>query len=100
MHFQPFAVGLEPLPDVSVFVVGSVVLNQDCSLVVVSASQLFEETGLQSPRIDNAAATPRPWSAALAAGSPTHRWYVPGNSAPPLASASPPGRHHLSRLLC
>ena len=43
MHFQPFAVGLEPLPDVSVFVVGSVVLNQDCSLVVVSASQLFEE---------------------------------------------------------
>ena len=44
MHFQPLAVGLEPLPDVSVFVVGSVVLNQDCSLVAVSPGQLFEES--------------------------------------------------------
>ena len=43
MYFQPLAVGLEPLPDVSVFVVGSVVLNQNRSLVAVSPGQLFEE---------------------------------------------------------
>ena len=43
MHFQPLAVGLEPLPDVSVFVVRGVVVNQDRSLVAVSPGQLFEE---------------------------------------------------------
>jgi len=36
-------VGLEPCPDISVFVVLGVVLNQNCSLAAVPASQLFEE---------------------------------------------------------
>src|ERR1700693_161015 len=36
-------VGLEPRPDVPVFMVGSVILNQDRSLAAVSPGQLFEE---------------------------------------------------------
>src|SRR5258707_15755448 len=48
MHFQPMAVGFEPRPDIGVFVVGGVVLNQDRSLAAVSPSQLFEEAELRS----------------------------------------------------
>src|SRR5260370_41302209 len=48
MHFQPMAVGFEPRPDIGVFVVGGVVLNQDRSLATVSPSQLFEETEIRS----------------------------------------------------
>ena len=43
MHFQPMPVGLEPCPDLSVLVVGGIVLNQDRSLAAVSSSELFEE---------------------------------------------------------
>ena len=48
MHFQPMAVGFEPRPDIGVFVVGGVVLNQDRSLAAVSPSQLFEEAEIRS----------------------------------------------------
>src|ERR1700739_226406 len=43
MHFQPMAIGLEPGPDLSILVVGSIVLNQNRSLATVAPSQLFEE---------------------------------------------------------
>ena len=43
MHFQPMPVGLEPRPDLSVLVIGGVVLNQNRSLAAVSPSELFEE---------------------------------------------------------
>lgn len=43
MHFQPMPVGLEPCPDLMVFMVGSVVLNQNGPLAAVSPGQLFEE---------------------------------------------------------
>ena len=43
MHFQPMPVGLEPCPDLSVLVVGGVVLNQNRSLAAVSPSELFKE---------------------------------------------------------
>jgi len=36
-------VGPEPRPDLGIFVVGGVVLNQNCSLAAVSPSELFEE---------------------------------------------------------
>src|SRR5260370_18274135 len=47
MHFQLMAVGFEPRPDIGVFVVGGVVLNQDRSLAAVSPSQLFEEAEIR-----------------------------------------------------
>lgn len=37
------SIGLEPSPDVSVLVVGGVVLNQNRSLAAVPPSELFEE---------------------------------------------------------
>ena len=43
MHFQPMAVGLEPSPDVSLFMVGSVVLNQNGPLAAIAPSELFEQ---------------------------------------------------------
>ena len=44
MHFQPMSVGLEPRPDLSVLVIGGVVLNQNRSLATIAPSQLFEKT--------------------------------------------------------
>lgn len=43
MHFQPMPIGLEPCPDLPVFVVGSVVLNQNGSPATVASGQLVEE---------------------------------------------------------
>lgn len=44
MYFQPMPVGLEPCPDVGIFVVGGVVLYQNGSLAAVAPSELFEES--------------------------------------------------------
>ena len=43
MHFEPMAVGLEPCPDLAVFVVRGVVLDQNGPLATISPGQLFEE---------------------------------------------------------
>ena len=43
MYFQPVPVGLEPRPHLSIFVVGGVVLNQNCSLAVIAPGELFEK---------------------------------------------------------
>ena len=43
MYFEPVPVGLEPSPNVSVLVIGSVVLNQNGPLSPVSACQLLQE---------------------------------------------------------
>ena len=47
MHFQPMPVGLEPCPDLSILVIGGMVLNQNRSLAAVSASQLFEKAEIR-----------------------------------------------------
>ena len=44
MHLQPIPVGGKPGPDIGVFMVGGVVLNQDGALTTVAAGQLFEES--------------------------------------------------------
>ena len=44
MHFQPVAIQFEPSPDILIFVVGSVVLNQDRTLTPVSPRKLFHES--------------------------------------------------------
>src|ERR1700692_653929 len=43
MHFQPMPVGFEPGPDLAVFMVGGVVLNQNRPLAAIPPGQLFEE---------------------------------------------------------
>src|SRR5580658_7369060 len=52
MHFQPLPIGLEPTPDLAVFVVRGVVLNQYGALPPVSPGQLFEEAEI-SRRIEH-----------------------------------------------
>ena len=48
MDFQPMPVGFEPGPDITVFVVRGVVLNQNGPLPAVSPRQLFQETEVAS----------------------------------------------------
>ena len=43
MHFQPVSIGCEPRPDVAVFVVGGVVLDQDSALPPILGGQLLQE---------------------------------------------------------
>ena len=43
MHFQPMPIGFEPCPDLPIFMVGSVVLNQYGSAAAVASGQLVEE---------------------------------------------------------
>jgi hypothetical protein len=43
MDFEPVTVGLEPMPHSGVFVIRSIVLNEDRSLPPVAARELFHE---------------------------------------------------------
>ena len=43
MHLQPMPIRFEPCPDLPVFVVGSIVLNEDGSAAAVASGQLVEE---------------------------------------------------------
>src|ERR1700739_5152823 len=44
MNFQPVAIGIEPSPYVTIFVVCRVVLNEQGSLMSCAACQLFQES--------------------------------------------------------
>jgi hypothetical protein len=43
VHLQPMPVGLEPSPDLRVFVIGSIILNQNRPLAAIAPGELFEE---------------------------------------------------------
>ena len=43
VHFQPVSIGSEPRPDVAVFMVGGVVLDQNSALPPVLGGQLLQE---------------------------------------------------------
>ena len=43
MHFQPVAVGAEPVPDLGILMIRGMVLNQNGSLATVVPRQLLEE---------------------------------------------------------
>ena len=44
MHFPPVSIGTEPGPDIAVFVVGGVVLDQNGTLARVASRPLLQET--------------------------------------------------------
>ena len=44
VHFQPASIGCEPRPDVAVFVVGSVVLDENDALPAIADGQLLQES--------------------------------------------------------
>jgi len=43
MNFQPVAIGTEPGPYITVFMVRSIILDEDGSLPPIAAGQLFQE---------------------------------------------------------
>src|SRR5271167_687519 len=43
VHFQPVSIGSEPRPDVSVFVVGGVVLDKNGALAPILGGELLQE---------------------------------------------------------
>jgi hypothetical protein len=47
MHFQPMPVRPEPGPDFGVFMIGSIVLNQNRPLAAIAPGYLFEEAEIR-----------------------------------------------------
>ena len=92
MHFQPVPIGLEPCPDLPVFVVGSVVLNQDGSPAAVASGQLVEEAKIGRGIEDGLLAVVKPRAPQLDRAENLHGFARTGNGNLRGVTHATPGR--------
>jgi hypothetical protein len=79
MHFQPMPVGLEPTPNIGIFMIGGVVLDQDGSLATVAPSELFEKGQIGSRVKDSLAPVVEPRAPEFNGTKNLHAFALSGN---------------------